>query len=92
MENFLQNFRHHIGHTVLLILILFFGFTLFFAFSHDTEIRIMLLFLVSASYAIWGVVHHYVRRDLTWGIALEYISVAFLAGIGILSILGWGIQ
>jgi hypothetical protein len=90
MDNFIHNFRRHIGHTLILVMVLIFGFTLFFAFSHEPEIRILLLFLVSASYALWGLVHHYVRRDLTWPLAIEYISVSFLAGVGVLSILGWG--
>jgi hypothetical protein len=90
MENTLDNLKNHFGHSVILLLFLIFGVTLFFAFSHDPYMRIILLILVSICYAIWGVAHHYVRKDLTWGLALEYISIAFLAGVGVFAILGWG--
>ncbi|MDQ3239596.1 MAG: hypothetical protein M3P33_03670 [bacterium] len=90
MDNILENFRKHLGHSVLLLLFLSFGVTLFLAFSHDSVMRIIMLVLVSLCYALWGVVHHYVRKDLSWGLAIEYITIAFLAGVGVLSILGWG--
>jgi len=90
MDNILDNFRQHIGHTLILLLTLIFGVTLFFAFSHDPSLRLLLLTLVSVSYAIWGILHHYLRKDLNWALVIEYTTFAFLAAVGAFTLLGWG--
>jgi hypothetical protein len=90
MENILDNFKQHIGHSLVLLLFLLFGVTLFLAFSHDSNMRIILLTLVSVSYAVWGIVHHYIKKDLNWALVIEYTTFAFLAAVGAITLLGWG--
>lgn len=92
MENFLENIRANWGRTLIFALLLLCGLTLFFAFSHDETIRIALLVVVTLSYITWGIIHHHMKHDLTLVIALEYITVAIFAAVGIVAILGWGKQ
>lgn len=90
MNNVIENTRKHFGHTVLFILFLLLGVTLFLAFAHDPLMRLILLALVSISYAVWSIIHHYMRKDLSWGIVLEYSAVALIAILWVISLLGWG--
>ncbi len=90
MENAVNNFKEHFSHAIIVLLFLCFGITIFFAVAHDPFMRIIVLGLVSMSYAVWGIVHHFMRKDLTWAMVLEYVIIAFLALVGAISILGWG--
>ncbi len=89
MHNVIENLRKHLGYTVLLCMFLILGITLYLAFAHNEKMRLVLLALVSISYAIWSIVHHYMRKDLSWGIAMEYSIVALIAILWVISLLGW---
>jgi hypothetical protein len=90
MHNVIENARKHIGHTILLTLFLLLGVTLFLAFGHDPQMRLILLAIVSVSYAVWSIIHHYMRKDLSWGIVIEYCIVSLIAILWVISLLGWG--
>ncbi len=91
MHNLIENLRKHLGHTVLLCLFLLLGVTLFLAFAHEAQVRLIILAAVSISYAVWSMVHHYMRKDLSWSLAVEYIAVALIAILWVLSLLGWSV-
>ncbi|MDQ3099545.1 MAG: hypothetical protein M3Q44_07425 [bacterium] len=90
MYNVIENARKHLGHTILFILFLILGITLFLAFAHDPRMRLILLAIVSVAYAVWSIVHHYMRKDLSWGIVIEYSIVSLIAILWVISLLGWG--
>ena len=92
MNNLLENLRSHVGRTVIFTLILLCGLTLFFAFSHDTQMRMVMLGFVTISYMLWGIVTHYIQKDLTLLKILEYVTIAIFAAVGVGTVLGWGMQ
>jgi len=92
MNNLIEDLRTHFGRTVIFILILLCGMTLFFAFSHDTYMRITMLSVVTIAYIAWGLVHHYIQKDLTLIKAFEYVTIAVFAAVGIGAVLGWSIR
>ncbi len=92
MDNLLENIRNHLPRTIIFCLLIAMGLTFFFAFSHDQTIRMVMLGIVTLSYITWGLVHHHIKKDLTWIIAFEYITVASFAAVGIYALLGWGNQ
>lgn len=69
MEN---NIRGHKFHYLSLILILILDFYLFIYFSFDRTAQIIIAILISFSYGIWGITHHYIERNLNWKIVVEY--------------------
>lgn len=91
MMNLLENFRAHMGRTILFAMLLLCGLTLFFAFAHDTRLRLVILGVVTLAYIAWGILHHYVQKDLTVFKVIEYITIAIFAAVGIGTVLGWGL-
>lgn len=92
MNNLLENIREHFGRIVIFALLLLIILTLFIAFSHDPQMRIILLTFVTCAYIIYGLLHHHVQKELTIIKALEYITIAVFAAVGIGVVLGWGWQ
>lgn len=91
MNNLIEDIRAHFGRTVIFTLILMCGLTLFFAFSHDNQMRVIMLSVVTIAYIVWGLVHHYIQKDLTLLKALEYVTIAVFAAVGIGAVLGWSL-
>lgn len=61
------------------------GAFLFFSFNHTYQLIILLV--TGISYILWGIIHHHLQDDLHLKVAVEYILVALLAEIIILSLL-----
>lgn len=71
---------HH-GTDFLLLVVLFgLGFGALLLFQHQIDKQILVATLMSALYAMWGIIHHYHEGNLTLEVGLEYIGVASLVG------------
>lgn len=73
-----MNLLKHLSHyTVLLgiILVSFFGLILF---SYDKIFQVAISFALALSYITWGLVHHYLNKDLHVETFIEYLVVAIL--------------
>ena len=83
----LKKISKHLPHYMPLLALFGFVIFAFILFSYDT----LLLGIVSVSsavfYVLWGIVHHYLHKDLYISVVIEYILVASLGLIIIFSLL-----
>lgn len=68
----------HLQHYLPLFAILSAGFLGFSYFSYDPTFRIVIVMAVAASYVSWGIIHHFLHKDLHASIVLEYLAIASL--------------
>lgn len=71
--------------TLAAILVL--GLLFFFLSSHDPGLQLKMIFITLVAYVLWGIGHHYLDKDLTTLIVLEYLLVAAVAFMAIFGLL-----
>lgn len=74
-------------HYLALIGILIIGFSAYWLFDFNRQIQIWITVCLSAAYVLWGVIHHTLKKEFRWSILLEYLLVASLASVVIISLL-----
>lgn len=79
--------RHHFTHFLILFGIFSLAILGFILFPTDRAFRAALVVAVSVSYVAWGIVHHWVHKDLYFEVVLEYLAIAVLGSIITLSVL-----
>lgn len=67
--------------------ILLAGFAGLILFSYDKAFQVAVASALVLSYASWGVVHHYVDRDLRLETVIEYLVVAILGFVIIFTLI-----
>ncbi len=77
----------HITHYSLLFGILILGTFGFWFFSYDKIFQAVIAVAVSISYVAWGIMHHYIHKDLCLEIIMEYVFMAILGLIVIFSLI-----
>ena len=77
----------HIQHYIPLISLLFAGLFGIILFSYDSAFQTAIVVATSASYIAWGVVHHFIHKDLHLSVFVEYLLVAVLGVVVILSLI-----
>jgi len=83
----MKNFAQHLPHYLTLLGLLAVGAIGFIFFSYDRIFQIAVLIALAASYVIWGIVHHYLHRDLHLAVVIEYLVVAALGLVIVFSLL-----
>ena len=69
---------HHIKHYLPLFGILATAFVGFIIFRYDRDFQAAIILAASTGYVVWGIMHHFIHKDLTTQIVLEYVAVAVL--------------
>lgn len=87
MKRFAYDFTHHIFHYLILFLIIFSGMAAFFSFRNYPVVQLLIGVVTALFYVIWGIVHHFVDKDLSVKIVIEYLAVAIFAIIVIWNVL-----
>lgn len=82
-----EDIKLHFSHYLVLFVILLAGLTLFLLSSHESTLQLQIVGIVAFFYFLWGIVHHFLEKNLTWFIVLEYLGVAALSLIIIYSLL-----
>ncbi len=77
----------HLNHYLPLFGIFAAGIIGFWIFSYDNLFRFILIITIGVSYIVWGLTHHYVHKDLTPSVILEYIAYTVLGVVIVSSIL-----
>lgn len=77
----------HIQHYLPLIGILLAGFLGFWIFSYDQVFQMAIALGLSASYVSWGIIHHYIHKDLHASVVVEYLAVALLGLVVVYSLI-----
>jgi hypothetical protein len=79
--------RNHILHYTPLVGILAAALFGFIFVSYNTGFRAAVIVASAVAYVSWGVVHHYIHKDLHLNVFLEYLVIAMLGAIIGLSII-----
>lgn len=77
----------HIPHYISLIGIFLAGFIGFYFFSYDSFFQIGIVAAVSSAYVSWGIIHHTIHKDISVPVVIEYITVAVLGSVAVLSLI-----
>ena len=77
----MTTFRQFSEHYSVLAFILATGLIALFFFRYNSDMQRIVLWATIGSYVLWGVGHHYLRKDLTFKIVLEYFLVALIGGL-----------
>lgn len=73
-----KNFKKHAIYYLSLIFIIGTGLFLSTRVFDNRQTQIFIIFLTSAVYAGWGIIHHLVEHDLNAKIVVEYILIGAL--------------
>lgn len=87
MKPLLQDLQKNKTHYLVLLFILFFGALAFFYFRQFPQAQILSVFLTATFYVLWGIVHHYLQKDLHLRIILEYLAVAIFGFLIVWSVI-----
>lgn len=82
----MRSFLRHLSHYLVLFGILLAGFTGLVLFSYDKIFQIAVASALVLSYVAWGTIHHYLDRDLHFETIVEYLVVAILGFVIIISL------
>lgn len=81
----IEDLKTHFWHYSILVLILFVGGLVFILDPHKI-IKFQVGSLIAAAYVFWGIIHHFLEKNLNFKIVVEYmligvLSMALLGGI-----------
>ncbi len=81
-----NNFEKNLTSYLILFGGLILGFFFFLFFSYNRQLQLILGIIMSIYYLIWGIIHHWFKKDLTIKVFVEYFLIS-LIGVVILSTL-----
>lgn len=87
MKELIKEIRKHSNHYLVLLVILDIGAGMFYFLRFSPSYQVLVLLATSLSYLLWGIIHHWLAEDLHFKVVLEYLLVALLANLLILSLL-----
>jgi len=79
--------KDHLTHYLILLSIFAFGIFFFLYFSYNRSIQAWCVVMTSVSYFLWGMVHHYLEKNLYLKVIIEYFLVALLGAGLVISLL-----
>lgn len=74
-------------HYMLLGGVLLAGFAGLIIFSYDKNFQVAVALATGISYVAWGLIHHYIHRDLHFEVFIEYAAVALLGIVVLFSLI-----
>ncbi len=82
----MKHFSKHLPHYLSLIGIFVAGFIGFWYFGYDKLFQAAVAIAIAVAYVVWGIVHHYIHKDLYLSVVIEYIVVASLGLVLVFSL------
>ncbi len=83
----MRHFTHHLSHYLPLVGILFAGVVGFKLSWYDKNFQTAVVIATAAGYVVWGIIHHHLHNDLYISVLLEYITIAVLGVVIIITML-----
>lgn len=77
----------HFPHYFSLVGLMFAGFVGILYFSYDKSFQTAIAVSTALSYLAWGIIHHIIHKDLYFTVILEYLAIACLGLVIILSLI-----
>lgn len=84
---FSKKFFHHLPHYLPIVGVYMAGLMAFVLFSFDRQFQVGVAIAVAASHVVWGIVHHHIHKDLSLEIVIEYLAVATIGLVLLLSVI-----
>ena len=78
-----KHFPHYVG-LIGIIALAIFGFIFF---SYDKSFQYALALAVVVSYIVWGIVHHWIHKDLSVAVVIEYLAIGALGLVVMLGLI-----
>jgi hypothetical protein len=82
----MKSFAKHLPHFITLFGILFAAFAGLILFSYEKRFQMAISVALACSYVSWGIVHHLLHKDFSLEVLFEYIAVAALGLVIIISL------
>lgn len=67
--------KYLVTHYLPLVAVMIAASVGFYLFSYDRPLRISLVVAAGVSYFVWGIIHHYIHKDLSMEIIFEYLFI-----------------
>ena len=83
----MKRIAKHLPHYLSLAGILIAGIVGFIVFSYERALQIAVAIGMALAYVAWGIIHHAIHRDLYLSVVIEYIVVASLGLVVMLSLI-----
>jgi len=83
----MKKLARDVKHYLPLVSIIFVSFLGLAIFSYDKAFQIVIVVAASAGYVAWGLVHHYLHKDLHLSVFFEYLIIAALGVTIVISVL-----
>lgn len=87
LNRYIRSISRDTAHYFPLLLMLTIGGILLIFFSYNVSYQAVTAGIVAFLYVIWGVVHHFLHKDLDAVVIIEYVLVASLGLLIIYSML-----
>ena len=68
----------HLSHYIVLLVILMAGLVALIVSGKSTLAHTVILVLISLGYFFWGVIHHFLEKDLHLEVVFEYFILSLL--------------
>jgi hypothetical protein len=82
----MKNLSRHLPHYLPLLGLFTAGILAFVVSSYDRVFQMGVAIALAVSYVAWGIVHHYIHKDLHLSVVIEYIVVACLGLVIVFSV------
>ena len=83
----MKRIAKHLPHYLSLAGILIAGVIGFLVFSYERAFQIAVAIGLALAYVAWGIIHHAIHRDLHLSVVIEYVVVASLGLVVMLSLI-----
>ena len=77
----------HLPHYLSLIGIFLAGIIGISFFSYDKVFQMAIIIAMAASYVSWGIIHHWIHKDLYLSVVIEYLIISILGVILVFSLI-----
>jgi hypothetical protein len=81
--------RQSVVHFLVLIAILIAGVFAFMYVGPNTTLQLFVGIVTAVAYVLWGLIHHAVTKDLHQKIVVEYLLIAVIAIVLLVTMLGF---
>lgn len=78
---------HYVKHYLPLVAVLKVAIIGFILFSYDQRFQIAIIISAAIGYVVWGISHHLIHKDLDFKVAMEYVFIALVGTIVVLSLI-----
>lgn len=79
--------KKHLIHYLILLSLFTFGLFFFVYFGYNRIIQSWCVIAMSIAYFLWGIIHHYLEKNLYLKVVIEYFLVALLGAILVISLI-----